>query len=111
MLLKVVSLIMAVPSSSGVSSTTLRPDIFFHAWMAKRSEIAGFGGGSGWVPSGLASSWEYRAAQSRQARPEEAQEPSWGTAKGGGHFDHAAPHAADQVLACIESKVAQAAAS
>ena len=26
---------------------------------------------------------ECRAAQSRQARPEEAQEPSWGTAKGG----------------------------
>ena len=27
--------------------------------------------------------WEYRAAQGCQARPEEAQEPSW-------HFDHAA---------------------
>ena len=26
--------------------------------------------------------WECRAAQSRQARPEEAQEPSWGAAKG-----------------------------
>eukprot|EP00964_Phaeocystis_antarctica_P136022 scaffold100416_cov33-Phaeocystis_antarctica.AAC.1 len=37
--------------------------------------------GSGWVPSGLASSRECRAAQSRQAGPEEAQEPSWGTAK------------------------------
>eukprot|EP00964_Phaeocystis_antarctica_P062238 scaffold37273_cov56-Phaeocystis_antarctica.AAC.5 len=36
---------------------------------------------SGWVPSGWASSWECRAAQSRQARPEEAQEPSSGTAK------------------------------
>ena len=29
-----------------------------------------------------ASSWECRAARSRQARPEEAQEPSWGSAKG-----------------------------
>ena len=38
--------------------------------------------GSGWAPSGSASPWECRAAQSRQARPEEAQEPSWGTAKG-----------------------------
>eukprot|EP00964_Phaeocystis_antarctica_P013141 scaffold7206_cov57-Phaeocystis_antarctica.AAC.2 len=38
--------------------------------------------GSGWAPRGPASSWECRAAQSRQARPEEAQEPSWGTAKG-----------------------------
>ena len=37
--------------------------------------------GSGWAPSGLASFWEYRAAQSRQARPEEAQEPSCGAAK------------------------------
>jgi hypothetical protein len=36
----------------------------------------------GWAPSGLASSLECRAAQSRQARPEEAQEPSGGTAKG-----------------------------
>ena len=38
--------------------------------------------GSGWALSGPASSWEYRAAQSRQVRPEEAQEASWGTAKG-----------------------------
>ena len=30
----------------------------------------------------LATSWECRAAQSRQARPEEAQEPSSGTARG-----------------------------
>ena len=34
-----------------------------------------------------------RAGQSRQARPEEAQEPSWGAAKAalprGGHFGHA----------------------
>eukprot|EP00964_Phaeocystis_antarctica_P109833 scaffold74249_cov69-Phaeocystis_antarctica.AAC.1 len=37
--------------------------------------------GSGWAPSGSASFWECRAAQSRQARPEEAQEPSSGTAK------------------------------
>ena len=35
------------------------------------------------MPSGPASSWEYRAAQSSQARPEEAQGPSWGAAKGG----------------------------
>ena len=39
--------------------------------------------GSGWAPSGLASSWECRAVQSRQARPEEAQGASWGPAKGG----------------------------
>ena len=38
--------------------------------------------GSGWAPSGSASPWECRAARSRQARPEEAQEPSWGAAKG-----------------------------
>ena len=38
--------------------------------------------GGGWGPSGWASLWEYRAAQSRQARPEEAQGASWGTAKG-----------------------------
>ena len=37
--------------------------------------------GSGWAPTGPASSWECRAAQSRQARPEEAQEPSSGTAQ------------------------------
>ena len=62
----------------------------------KRSEIGDFGGGSleplrrwlgaqwpgwassGWTPSGWASLWEYRAAQSRQARPEEARGASWG---------------------------------
>ena len=38
--------------------------------------------GSGWALSGPDSSWECRAAQSRQARPEEAQEPSGGTTKG-----------------------------
>ena len=38
--------------------------------------------GDGWAPSGPASFWESRAAQSRQARPEKAQEPSWGSAKG-----------------------------
>ena len=38
--------------------------------------------GSGWAPSGPASCWECRAAQSRQARPAKAQEPSWGAAKG-----------------------------
>eukprot|EP00964_Phaeocystis_antarctica_P078999 scaffold49166_cov58-Phaeocystis_antarctica.AAC.1 len=36
---------------------------------------------SGWAPRGPASFWECRAAQSRQARPGEAQEPSWGAAK------------------------------
>ena len=39
--------------------------------------------GSGRAPGGPAFSWECRAAQSHQARPEEAQEPSWGTAKAG----------------------------
>ena len=39
--------------------------------------------GSGWAPSGRASPWECRAAQNRQARPEEVQGPSWANAKGG----------------------------
>ena len=39
--------------------------------------------GNGWAHSGPASSQECGAAQSRQARPEKAQEPSWGTAKRG----------------------------
>ena len=38
--------------------------------------------GGGWAPTSWVSPWECRAAQSRQAYPEEAQEPSWGTAKG-----------------------------
>eukprot|EP00964_Phaeocystis_antarctica_P158324 scaffold128929_cov57-Phaeocystis_antarctica.AAC.1 len=38
--------------------------------------------GSGWAPSGLVSPWECRADESHQARPEEAKEPSWGTAQG-----------------------------
>ena len=42
--------------------------------VVKCGEMVGFG---------LASSWECRAAQSRQARPEEAQELSWGAAKAG----------------------------
>ena len=37
--------------------------------------------GSGWALDRPASASEYRAAQSRQARPEEAQGASWGTAK------------------------------
>eukprot|EP00964_Phaeocystis_antarctica_P002620 scaffold1371_cov55-Phaeocystis_antarctica.AAC.4 len=37
--------------------------------------------GGGWALSGPAFSWECRAARSRQARSEEAQEPSWGTAR------------------------------
>ena len=52
--------------------------------------IGGFGGGwleqpRHWLGAQWAglSSWECRAAQSRRARPEEAQEQSWGTAKGG----------------------------
>ena len=53
-------------------------------WKWAALEAAGSGSrGSGWAPSGPASSWECRAAQSRQARPEEAQEPSWGAAKAG----------------------------
>eukprot|EP00964_Phaeocystis_antarctica_P019634 scaffold10832_cov45-Phaeocystis_antarctica.AAC.5 len=56
--------------------------------------------GSGWALGGPASCWECRAAQNRQARPEEAQEPSFGTAKEHrsrawalprGYFDPAAP--------------------
>ena len=39
--------------------------------------------GGGGAPSGWASPWECRADQSRQARPEEAQGASWGTAKEG----------------------------
>ena len=39
--------------------------------------------GGGWAPSGWTSLWEYRAAQSRQACPEEAQGASWGAAKRG----------------------------
>eukprot|EP00964_Phaeocystis_antarctica_P036641 scaffold20931_cov54-Phaeocystis_antarctica.AAC.5 len=37
--------------------------------------------GSGWAPGGWASPWECQAAQSRQARPEEAQEPGWSAAQ------------------------------
>eukprot|EP00964_Phaeocystis_antarctica_P058822 scaffold34897_cov59-Phaeocystis_antarctica.AAC.5 len=39
--------------------------------------------GSGWAPSGPASSWECRAAHSRQARPEEAQGAELGRCQGG----------------------------
>jgi hypothetical protein len=38
--------------------------------------------GSGGALRRPASPWEGRAAQRRQARPEEEQEPSWGAAKG-----------------------------
>jgi len=55
----------------------------------QRVKLAAFGAGwlelprqYGWAPSGPASPWECRATQSRLSRPEEAQEPSWGTAKG-----------------------------
>ena len=51
----------------------------------KAGEMGGFGNGAlehlkQWrgAPRGPASSWECRAARSRQARPEEAQETSWG---------------------------------
>ena len=56
--------------SKAVKSATLE---------AARSSPRGGGG----APSGGASPWECRAARSRQARPEEAQGASWGTAKGG----------------------------
>ena len=39
--------------------------------------------GGGWASSGWASPWVCRAARSRQARPEEAQGASWGTAEAG----------------------------
>ena len=54
--------------------------------------------GNGWAPRGPASPWEYQAAQSHQARPEEAQKPSWGTAKGV-QFGHAAVRALGTCLA------------
>ena len=38
--------------------------------------------GGGWAPGGWASLWECRAAQSRQARAEEAQGASWRPAQG-----------------------------
>ena len=53
-------------------------------------------GGSGWAPSGQASPWEQRAAHSRQVRPEEAQEPSWGTLSRAG-FPSASGSAASKV--------------
>ena len=46
--------------------------------------------GSGWAPRGCTSLWVYRAARSRQARPEKARGASWGTAKGGMVGHHAA---------------------
>ena len=58
---------------------------------SKAVEIGDFGGGSLesprrwlWPLSGWASLWECRAAQSRQARSEDAQGGSWRSAKGGG---------------------------
>ena len=39
-------------------------------------------GGRGWDPTGRGPPWECQAARGRQARPEEAQEPGWGAAKG-----------------------------
>ena len=58
------------------------------AWMSNAAKWAALESASsspsssGLAPSGPASSRECRAAQRRQACPEEAQEPSWGTAKG-----------------------------
>ena len=46
--------------------------------------------GSGWAPRGPASSWEYRAAQSRQARALERRRSRAGAPPRGGHFEHAA---------------------
>ena len=59
------------------------------AWMAKGGGIGGVGGGAleqprQWTARPVGQPlypWECRAALSRQARPEEAQEPSWGDAK------------------------------
>ena len=49
-------------------------------WESAALEAASSGTrGTDWAPSGTASSRECRAAQSLQACPEEAQEPSWGT--------------------------------
>ena len=53
----------------------------------KRGEIGDFGGGSlehlrPWQGSRRPGPWECRAARGRQARPEEVQESSWGTAEG-----------------------------
>eukprot|EP00964_Phaeocystis_antarctica_P131657 scaffold95607_cov64-Phaeocystis_antarctica.AAC.2 len=71
--------------------------------------------GSGWAPRGRPLPG---AARSRPEPPGAArltlkrQRSRVGALPRGGHFDHAAPHAADQVRACVESKVvAQAAAS
>ena len=52
---------------------------------AARSSTRGSGGAS----SGSASPWECRVVGSREARPEESQEPRWGAAKRGLHFDSA----------------------
>ena len=46
---------------------------------AALAAVAGSSRGGGWAANGPASPWEWRAAQSHRARPEEAQEPSWGT--------------------------------
>ena len=61
------------------------------AWMAKGGGIGGVGGGAleqprQWTGRPVGRPlypWECRAALSRQARPEEAQEPSWGAAAKG----------------------------
>ena len=52
-------------------------------WASAAWEGAGSSSrGGGWPPGGPASPWECRAARSRQARPEEAQAPRRGAAKG-----------------------------
>ena len=53
------------------------------------------------------SPWECRAAQSRQARPEEAQEPGWGAAKGARHLTmlHCRPMRIDRGVLHMERQV------
>ena len=69
------------PDPSHVTTTAVR-------------QLLGSSRGSGLSP------WECRAAQSHQARPEEAREPSWGAAKGHrnaqGHRPEAPPRGTAQ---------------
>ena len=48
-------------------------------WEAARSSNCG----SSWDSPGRGPPWECRAARGHQVRPEEVQEPSWGTSRGG----------------------------
>eukprot|EP00964_Phaeocystis_antarctica_P002140 scaffold1122_cov50-Phaeocystis_antarctica.AAC.3 len=61
--------------------------------MVQGGEIDGFGNEEAAVagnPVAWYLAWERRASQSRQARPEEAREPTSGTATGALDFGHAA---------------------